>query len=165
VSCTPPSQLISLIISLGHGVLVSRGYSALLPPLSARVSLSGLALAPSATPSRPCYRRLGLQFAVGQNFSIGYSRFLRSLHSHYRLSSETRTRLPIVSTLIGSTPPPPPQGLVPLLGYSYNPLTRLAPYCPFTLYHPRNFSTVAPLGYTVSSYGTASAADVNAFGS
>jgi len=48
---------------------------------------------------------------------------------------------------IGSTPPLPPQGLLPLLGYRYNPLTQLAPYYPFPLRPPREFSTVAPLGY------------------
>jgi len=67
--------------------------------------------------------------------------------------------------LIGSTPPLPPQGLVLLLSYSYNPLTRLAPYCPFTLRRPSDFSTVAPLGYAQSSYCTASVADVNILGS
>ena len=87
VSCTrtlrvlhPPSRLTSLIMSLGPGVLVSRGRLALLRPLSARASLPRLALARSATPSRPCYRWLGLQFAVGENLSTGYGRFLRSLH-------------------------------------------------------------------------------------
>jgi len=62
-------------------------------------------------------------------------------------------------------PSSPPSGLVPLLGYSYSPLTWLAPYCPFTLRHSRDFSTVAPLGYAQSSYCTASVADVNALGS
>jgi len=66
-------------MSLGPGILVSRGRLALLSPLSARASLPPLALARSATPSRPCYRRLGLQFAVGENLSTGYGRFLRSL--------------------------------------------------------------------------------------
>ena len=107
---------------LGFTVLVSRGFSVHLPPLSASASRSRLAFARSATPSRPCYRRLGLQFAVEENFSTGYGRFLHSLHFRYRLPSQTRTRLPIVSTVLGSTPPPPPSGLVPLLGYSYNPL-------------------------------------------
>jgi len=134
-------------------------------PLFARASLPRLAFARLATPSRPCYRRLGLQFAVGENSSTGYGRFLRSLHLCWRLPSQTRTRLPIVSTVIGSTPPLPPSGFVPSLGYSYNPLTRLAPYCPFTLRRPRPFSTVAPLGYAQSSYCTASVADVNALGS
>ena len=81
VSCTPPpSRLTSLIMSLGPGVLVSRGCLALLSPVSARASLPLLALAQSATPSRPCYRQQGLLFPVGENFSTGYSRFLRSLH-------------------------------------------------------------------------------------
>ena len=40
--------------------------------LSARVFTPRLALARSATPSRPCYRRLGLQFAVEENFSTGH---------------------------------------------------------------------------------------------
>jgi len=133
-------------MSLGPGVLVSRGRLALSPPLSARASLPRLRFARSATPSHPCYRRLGLLFAVGENSSTGYGRFHRSLHLRQRLPSQTRTRLPIVSTVIRSTPPLPPPGLVPLLGYSYNPLTQLAPYCPFTLRRPRDFSTVAPLG-------------------
>jgi len=79
---------------LGPGVLVSRGSLALLPPL-----------ARSATPSRPCYRRLELQFAVGQNLRTGYGGFLRCHHLRGRLPSQTRPGLPIVSTLIGSTPP------------------------------------------------------------
>ena len=59
-----------------------------------------------------------------------------------RLPSQTRTRLPIVSTAFGSTPPHPPSGFVPLLGYSYHPFSRLAPYCygtppPATLLHGR----------------------------
>ena len=132
-------------MSLGPGVLVSRGRLALLPPLSTCVSLPRLALARSATPSRPCYRRLGLQFAVGENLLTGYSRFLRSLYLHERLPSQTPTQLLLVSTVIGSTPPLPPSGFVLLLGYSYNLLTWLAAYCPFALLC--NFSTVAPLGY------------------
>jgi len=147
VSCTrtpcellpPPSCLTSLILSLGPGVLVSRGRLALSPPLSARALLPRSALAWWATPYRPCYRLLGLQFAVGVNLSTGYSRFLYSLHFPKRLPSQTHTPLPIVSTVIGSTPPPPTQGLVLLLSYSYNPLTRLAPYYPFTLRHARDF--------------------------
>ena len=107
---------------LGFIVPVSSGFSVDLPPLSAFVSRSRLALARSATPSRPCYRRLGLQFAVEENSSTGYRRFLHSLHFRYRLPSQTRTRLPIVSTVLGSTPPSPPPGFVALLGYSYNPL-------------------------------------------
>jgi len=173
VSCTrtlrelhpPPSRLTSLIMSLGPGVLVSRGRLALPPPLSARASLPRLALARLATPSHPYSRRLGLQFAVGENSAPGYGGFLRSLHLYKRLPSQTRTRIPIVSTVIGSIPPIPPQGLVPLLGYSYNPLTWLAPYCPITLRRPRDFSTVAPLGYAQLSYCTVSLADVNALGS
>jgi len=77
----PTSRLTSLIMFLGPGVLVSWGRLALLHPLSARVSLPRLALARSATPSRPCYRPLGLQFAVGENSSTGYGLFLRSLRS------------------------------------------------------------------------------------
>ena len=69
-------------MSLGPGVLASRGRLALVLPLSARVSLPRLAHARSATPARPCYRQLGLQFTVGENFSTGYGRFLRSLHFH-----------------------------------------------------------------------------------
>jgi len=81
VSCIPPSRLTSRIMSLGPGALVSRGYLALSSPhLFACVPLPCLALARSATPSRPCYRRLGLQFAVGENLSTDYCRFLRSLH-------------------------------------------------------------------------------------
>ena len=75
VSCTrtlrelapSPSRLASHSMFLGPGVLVPRGRSALHLPFSARVSLPCLALARSATPSRPCYRRLGLQLAVGEN--------------------------------------------------------------------------------------------------
>jgi len=51
-----------------------------------------------------------------------------------------------------------PSGLVSLLGYSYNPLTRLAPYRPLAL--PCDLSTVAPLRYAQSSYCTASVAYV-----
>jgi len=80
VSCTPPSRITSPIMSLGPGILVSRGPLALSPPLSTCASLSHLAFARSATPTRPCYRRLGLQFAVGENFSTGYGRFLCSFH-------------------------------------------------------------------------------------
>jgi len=65
---------------LGPGVLASTGRLALLPPFSARASLPRLALARSATPSRPGYRGLGLEFAVGENLSTCYCRFLRSLH-------------------------------------------------------------------------------------
>jgi len=148
-------------MSLGPGLLVSRGRLALLLPPSARVSLPRLALARSATPSRPCYRRLGLEFAVGENLSTGYGRFLRSLHLLYRLPSQTRSRLPIVSTAIGSTPPLPPQ---------------VSSRCSVTAtihslgWHPTAFAalaiaTVAPLGYAQSSYCTASVADVNALGS
>ena len=120
---TPPTPLPdSLIMFLGTIVLVSRGFSVHLPPLSAFVSRTRLAFARSATPSRPCYRRLGLQFAVEENSSTGCGGFLHSLHFRYRLPSQTRTRLTIVSTVLGSTPPSPPPGFVPLLGYSYNPL-------------------------------------------
>jgi len=135
-------------MSFGPGVLGSRGHLALSPPLSSCALLTRLAFAWSATPSRPCYRPLGLQFAVGETLSTGYGQFLRSLDYLQRLPSQTQTGLPIVSTVIGSTPPLPPQGLVPLLGYSYNPLTRLGPYCPITSRRPRDFSTVAPLTYT-----------------
>jgi len=146
---------------LGPGVLVSRGRSALSPPLFACASLPRLAFARSATPSRPCYRRLGLQFAVGENSSTGYGRFLRSLHFRLRLPSQTRTRLPIVSTVIGSTPPLPFQvssrcsvtATVHSLGWHPTALAALA------------IATVAPLGYAQSSYCTASVADVNALGS
>ena len=144
----PPSRLTSLIMSLGPGVLVSRRRLALLPPLSPCISLPRVALAGSATPSPPCYRQLGLQFAVGENLSRGYGRFLHSLHFRSGQSSQTRTPLPIVSTVIWSTPPLPLQGLVPLLGYSYNPLTWLVAY--YSLALPCNFSTVAPLGYARS---------------
>jgi len=65
---------------LGPGVLVSKGRLALSPPRFAYASLPRLAFARAATPFRLCYRRLGLQFAVGENFSAGYGRFLRSLH-------------------------------------------------------------------------------------
>ena len=63
-----PSHLTSVIMSLGPGILVSRGRLALLPPLSARASLARLALVWSAPRFRPCFRRQGLQFAVGENF-------------------------------------------------------------------------------------------------
>jgi len=92
-------------MSLSPGVLVSRGRLALLPPLSSGASLPCLAPSRSAKPSRPFYRQLGLQLAVGENFSTGYDRFLHSLHLCKRLPSQTRTRLAIVSTVIGSTPP------------------------------------------------------------
>jgi len=138
---------------------------ALSPPLFPRTSLPRLAFARLATPSRPCYRRLVLQFAVGENSSTRYGPFLHSLHLRERLPSQPHPRLPIVSTVIGSTPPLPPSGLVPLLSWSYNPLTQLAPYCPFSLRRPRDFFTVPPLGYAQSSYCTASVADVNALGS
>ena len=65
---------------LGPGVLVARGRLALLPPLSTRASLSRTALARLVLPSRPCYSRLGLQFAVGENLATGYGRSLRSHH-------------------------------------------------------------------------------------
>jgi len=87
----PPSHLNSLIMSLGPGILVCRRRLALLPPFSTRVSLARLALGRSAIPSRPCYRRLGLQFAVGENSPTGYGRFLPSLHSLERVPSQTRT--------------------------------------------------------------------------
>jgi len=69
-------------MSLGPGAIVSRGRLALLPPLSARFSLPRLKLAQSATPSRPCYSRLGLQFAVGESFATGYGQCLHSRQSH-----------------------------------------------------------------------------------
>ena len=52
-----------------------------------------------------------------------------------------------------------------MLSYSYNQLTRLAPYCPFTLRRSHDCPTVAPLGYAQSAYCNASVADVNALGS
>ena len=107
---------------LGFIVLVSTGFSVHLSQLSAFVSRSRLTLARSATPSGPCYRRLGLQFTVEENFSTGYSRFLHSLYYLWRLPSQTHTGLPIVSTVLGSSPPPPPPSFIRLLGYSYNPL-------------------------------------------
>jgi len=157
----PPPRLTSLIMSLGPGVLASRGRLPLSPPLFACASLPRLAFARLATPSRPCYRRLGLQCAVGENSSTGYGRFLRSLHLCQRLPSQTRTRLPIVSTVIWSTPPPPFQ---------------VSSRCSVTAtvhslgWHPTAFAalviaTVAPLSYTQSSYCTASVEDVNALGS
>jgi len=87
---------------LGPGVLVSRGRLALSPPFFAYASLPRLAFAQSATPFRTCYKRLRLQFAVGANLSTDHGRFLRSLHFRQRLPSQTCTRLPIVSTVIGS---------------------------------------------------------------
>ena len=80
MSCTPPSCLTSLIMSLGPGILVSRGRLGLPHPLSARASLPRLGLARSATPSRPCYRWVGRHFAVGENSSTGLGPFLHSLH-------------------------------------------------------------------------------------
>jgi len=146
---------------LGPGVLVSRGRLALPPPLFPSASLPRLAFARLATPFRPCYRRLGLQFVVGENTSTGHGRFLPPLHFHSRLPSQTRTRLPIVSTVIGSTPPPPLQ---------------VSSRCSVTAtvhsfgWHPTAFAalaiaTVAPFGYPLSSYCTALVADVNALGS
>ena len=67
-------------MSRGPGGLVSRGLLALLPHFSARVLLHRLMVARSATPSRPCYRRLGLLSTVGENLATGYVQFLRSLH-------------------------------------------------------------------------------------
>jgi len=156
VSCTrtlrelhpPPSRLTSLIMFLGPGVLVSWGRLALSPPLPTCASLPRLAFARSATPFRPCYRRLGLQFAVGENFSTGCGRFLRSLHLRWRLPSETLTRLPTVSTVIGSTPPLPLQvssrcsvtATIYSLGWDPTAFATLV------------IATVAPLGYAQSSY-------------
>ena len=60
---TPPSRLTSLIMSLGPGVLDSRGRLALLPPLSARASLPRLALARSAIPFSPMLQRAGTKVA------------------------------------------------------------------------------------------------------
>jgi len=145
----------------GPGVLVSRGGLAQSPPLFACASLPRLASAQSATPFRPCYRRLGLQFAVGEIISTGHGRFLHSHHFHQRLSSQTHTRLPIVLTVIGSNPPLPLQ---------------VSSRCSVTAtvlslgWHPTGFAAqaiamVAPLGYAQSSYCTTSVADVNAFGS
>ena len=75
--------------------------------------------------------------------------------------SQTRTRLRIVSTVIGSTPPPTLQ---------------VSSCCSVTAtvhslgWHPTAFAAlaiamVAPLGYAQSSYCTASVADINALGS
>jgi len=75
-----PPRLTSLVMFLGPGVLVSRRRLAQSPPLFACASPSRLGFARSATPFLPCYRRQGLQFAVGENLAAGYSRFLRSLH-------------------------------------------------------------------------------------
>jgi len=70
-----------------------------------------------------------------------------SLDYLLRLPSQTRTRLPIVATVIGSTPPLAPQGFVPILNYSYPPLTQFAPDYLFT-YSTIAFATGALLGYT-----------------
>jgi len=148
-------------MSLDPGVLVSRGRLAQSPLLFNCASLPRLAFIRLATPLRPCYRQLGLQFAVGENTSTGHGRFLRSLHIHWRLPSQTRTRLPIVSTVIWSTPTPPLQ---------------VSSCCSVTAsvhslgWHPTAFAaiviaTVTPLGYAQSSNCTASVADVNALGS
>jgi len=93
----------------GPGLLGSRGRLALLPPLSPWALPPHLPVGRSATCSHPCYRWLGLQFAVGQNSSTGYCRFLRSLHFRLRLPCQARTGLPIISTVIGATPPLPLQ--------------------------------------------------------
>jgi len=103
-------------------VLASRSRLTLSPPL---LSLDGVLLPRlpfplSATPSRPCYQWLELQFAVGDNFSTGHSRFLYFLHSLLRLPNQTRTQLQLVSMVIESTPPLLPQGLVLFLSYSSN---------------------------------------------
>jgi len=146
---------------LGPGVLVSRGRVAQSPPLFASSSLPRLAFARSATPFCPCDRQLGLQFAVGENISTGDARFLRSLQLCQRLPTQTRTRLQIVSTVTGSTPPLPLQ---------------VSSRCSVTAtihslgWHPTAFAalaiaTVAPLGCAQLSYCTASVADVNALGS
>jgi len=150
-------------MSLGPGVLISRGRLALLSPLSARVLLPCLALARSATPSRPCYRRLGLHFAVEENFSTGYGRFLYSLHLRLRLPSETHTRFLIVSTVIGSTPPLPLQVSSPcsvtatIHSLGWHP-TAPSPHLAIS---PRS----GPSGYAQSSYCTVSVSDVNTLGS
>jgi len=146
---------------LDPGVLLSSGCLAILVPLSARPSLARLALARWATPSCPCYRRLALQFAVGGNLSTGHGRFLRSLHIHWRLPSQTSTRLPIVSTVIWFTPP------LPLQVSSRNSVTATFHSL---VWHPTALAalaiaTVAPLGYPQSSYCPAPGADVNALGS
>jgi len=131
-----PSSCFWALVSLFLGVVWLY-----LPPFFACASLPGLLFALSATPACPSYRRLGVQFAVGENLSTGYVRFLCSLHSLSRLPRQTRTRLTIVSTVIESTPPLPPQGFVPLVGYCYSPFTRLVPYC---LRHPRDCHGRAP---------------------
>ena len=71
-------------------------------------SLPRLALARWATPSHLCFRWLGLQFAWAEKFSTAYCRFLHSLFYFERLPSPRRTRLPIVSMVIGLSPHPPP---------------------------------------------------------
>jgi len=156
-----PSHLTSLIMFLGPGVLVSRARFAQSPPLFTWASLPHLAFAQSTRPFRPCYRQLGLQFAVGENISTGHGPFLHSLHFNYRLPSLTRTRLPIVSRVIGSTPP----------------LTlQVSSRCSVTAtvhslgWHRPAFAApaiamVARPGYAQSSYCTVSVADVNALGS
>jgi len=66
----------------GPAVLVSMGRLVQLPTLFACASLPRLVFAGSATPFRPYYRRLGLQFAVGENISTGRGQSHRSLHLH-----------------------------------------------------------------------------------
>jgi len=76
----PPAALIPAscfwaLASLLLGVLWLHTY-----PLIPSVSLPRLGLVRLATPSRPCYSLLGLQFAVGENLSTGSGWFLRFLH-------------------------------------------------------------------------------------
>ena len=100
----PPPALLPLSCS---GALAFLFLEVVLPQsclLFPGASLSHLAFAPSVTPLGPCYRRLGLLFAVGENISTGHGRFHYSLHLRWRLPSQTWIQLPIVSTVIGSTP-------------------------------------------------------------
>jgi len=149
-------------MSLGSSVLVSRSRLALSsPPLSPCRWLPRLAFARSASPSSPCYIWLGLQFAVRENLSTGHGRFVRSLHSHWRLPNQPRTCLAIVSTVIGSTTPSTLQvssrcavtATVHSLGWHPTPFTTQA------------IPTVTPLGYAQLLYCTTLVADVNALGS
>ena len=67
-----------------HLCSCSYGFLGLPLPSSAPIFAPRLALARSATPFRPCYRWLGLQFAVEENISTGHGRFLHSLLNLWR---------------------------------------------------------------------------------
>jgi len=127
----PPPALLLSSCSRPLACLFLRVVYLSLPLFSLMFVLPCLALAHSATSSRPWYRRQGLLFPVWENLSPGYCRFVQSLHYLERMPSQTRIWLPRVSPVIGTTPPPCPTSLLLLLGYRYRALPWLAPYFPF----------------------------------